>query len=91
MQHKTDKKKGKHNFREKIYRQTKLNNIEPYIVVLKDWIGGDFNLPDIDWRTNSIPTHRNSIDVNQLYLPLHIRKQKPHPDCWLLGSTHCLT
>ena len=32
------------------------------------WIGGDFNLPDIDWMTNSIISHKNSTEVNQLYL-----------------------
>ena len=32
------------------------------------WIGGDFNLPDIDWETNSIVSHNYLIPINKSIL-----------------------
>uniref|UniRef100_A0A7M5WYL3 PHD-type domain-containing protein n=1 Tax=Clytia hemisphaerica TaxID=252671 RepID=A0A7M5WYL3_9CNID len=32
------------------------------------WIGGDFNLPDIDWNTNSITSNQYSKELNEQYL-----------------------
>jgi hypothetical protein len=32
------------------------------------WIGGDFNLPDIDWESKSITSHKNSIEINELFI-----------------------
>ena len=29
------------------------------------WIGGDFNLPDIDWKTNSIVGHNYLIPIDK--------------------------
>ena len=29
------------------------------------WIEGDFNLPDIDWKTNSIVSYNNLIPINK--------------------------
>ena len=43
----------------KIGRKNKNNHI---------WIGGDFNLPDIDWSNNSIVTHQYSKDLNEQFL-----------------------
>ena len=44
----------------KIGRKNKNNHI---------WIGGDFNLPDIDWsNNNSIVTHQYSKDLNEQFL-----------------------
>ena len=55
------------------------------------WIGGDFNLPDIDWMTNSIISHKNSTEVNQLYLDtFENRNLVQIVDFTPQGSTHCL-
>ena len=32
------------------------------------WIGGDFNLPDIDWSNNTISSHQYPKELNKLYL-----------------------
>ena len=32
------------------------------------WIGGDINLPDIDWSDGSIIGHCNSLDLNNTFL-----------------------
>ena len=34
------------------------------------WIGGDFNLPDIDWKTNSIVSHNYLIPINKSILDM---------------------
>ena len=34
------------------------------------WIGGDFNLPDIDWETNSIVSHNYLIPINKSILDM---------------------
>eukprot|EP00111_Clytia_hemisphaerica_P014427 TCONS_00042481-protein len=34
------------------------------------WIGGDFNLPDIDWASNSIADHQYPKKLNEAYLEL---------------------
>ena len=34
------------------------------------WLCGDFNLPDIDWDSNTITGHQYSLAVNQLFLDL---------------------
>ena len=35
------------------------------------WIGGDFNLPDIQWRTHQIQGHHNTKSTNEVFLNLH--------------------
>ena len=32
------------------------------------WIGGDFNLPDIDWSNNTIQSHQDLKELNEQYL-----------------------
>ena len=32
------------------------------------WVGGDLNLPDIDWKTQSIVGNSNSVFINQRFL-----------------------
>ena len=32
------------------------------------WIGGVFNLPDIDWSNNTISSHQYPKELNKLYL-----------------------
>ena len=32
------------------------------------WIGGDINLPDIDWSTNSIQNHHYTLSLNNIFL-----------------------
>ncbi|XP_076438589.1 uncharacterized protein LOC143277598 [Babylonia areolata] len=32
------------------------------------WLGGDFNLPDIDWKTSNIISHQNPKTMNQAYI-----------------------
>ena len=32
------------------------------------WFGGDMNLPDIDWSTNSITKHQYVKDINECFL-----------------------
>ena len=32
------------------------------------WIGGDFNLPDIQWRTHQIQGHHNTKSTNEVFL-----------------------
>ena len=34
------------------------------------WIGGDFNLPDIDWKTNSIVSHNYLISISKSILDM---------------------
>ena len=34
------------------------------------WLCGDFNLPDIDWKSNKIIKHQYSVEINQLFLDL---------------------
>ena len=34
------------------------------------WIGGDMNLPDIDWSTNSITAHRYPKAINEAFLDM---------------------
>ena len=34
------------------------------------WLGGDFNLPDIDWPSNSICGHQYPAAINELYLQM---------------------
>ena len=34
------------------------------------WIRGDFNLPDIDWKTNSIVSHNYPIPINKSILDM---------------------
>ena len=34
------------------------------------WLGGDMNLPDIDWSTNSITGHRYSKSINEAFLEM---------------------
>lgn len=32
------------------------------------WIMGDFNLPDINWKTLTIDKHQNLKDINELFI-----------------------
>ena len=32
------------------------------------WIGGDLNLPDINWKTLSVNGNRNALDINQQFI-----------------------
>ena len=34
------------------------------------WIGGDFNLPDINWKSSTVEGHQNSTRVNNMILDL---------------------
>ena len=34
------------------------------------WIGGDFNVPDINWENQDIPTHQYSLEINSLFLEM---------------------
>ena len=34
------------------------------------WLCGDFNLPDINWDSNTITGHQYSLSMNQLFLDL---------------------
>ena len=34
------------------------------------WIGGDINLPDIDWSTNGMQNHHYSLSLNNIFLLL---------------------
>ena len=34
------------------------------------WLGGDFNLPDIDWLNHDIKGNQNSQSINSLYLDM---------------------
>ena len=34
------------------------------------WIGSDFNLPDIDWKTNSIVSHNYPIPINKSFIDM---------------------
>ena len=42
-----------------LYKKYKTNPI---------WFGGDMNLPDIEWSTNSITNHQYPKDINQCFL-----------------------
>lgn len=35
------------------------------------WLAGDFNLPDIDWTTNTTTGNQYSHDLNRLFLELY--------------------
>ena len=32
------------------------------------WVGGDLNLPDIDWKTNTITSHQYTKKLNEDFL-----------------------
>ena len=32
------------------------------------WIGGDFNLPDIQWKENQITSHQNTKSINEAFV-----------------------
>ena len=34
------------------------------------WIGGDLNLPDIKWATNSVEVNQNTAGINNLFLDI---------------------
>ena len=48
----------------KLCHQLELNLSETSIL----WIGGDANLPDIDWSTNSIQSHHYILSLNNIFL-----------------------
>jgi len=39
------------------------------------WIGGDANLPDIDWSADSIVSNNYNQSINQLQLPEMLSRQ----------------
>lgn len=48
----------------------KLNELLKKYKNIPIWLAGDFNLPDIDWSTNSIVSNQNRVELNEHFLEL---------------------
>ena len=46
------------------------------------WIGGDFNLPDIDWTSNNIVDHQNPKKLNEDFLAM-LDQCNLKSTCWV--------
>ncbi|KAK3091858.1 hypothetical protein FSP39_023193 [Pinctada imbricata] len=56
-----------------VYNQSLCNAVQWITSMNKGaaiWIGGDFNLPDINWNTSSICGHQNSQQINNEFLDM---------------------
>ncbi|XP_066911983.1 uncharacterized protein [Clytia hemisphaerica] len=49
---------------------SKLNQLLSRYKNIPIWLAGDFNLPDIDWTTNSIVSSKNTAELNDDFLEL---------------------